>query len=37
MNLDAVTIQDCIEMAEKKGKYVVIKAGHIEGFVKEEK
>ena len=35
MNYDEVTIEDCIEMYEKKGKYTIIKRGGVIGFEKE--
>lgn len=35
MNLDTVTIEDCIEMYERKGRCVVINDGKIVRFCKE--
>lgn len=35
MDLDKVTLQDCIDMAELKGKFAVINDGRIIGFTKE--
>lgn len=36
MNLEAVTIQDCIDMYEKKGLCAIINSGKVVGFEKEE-
>ena len=36
MNLENVTIQDCIDMYEKKGKITIINEGKITGFSKAE-
>lgn len=36
MNLENVTIQDCIDMYEKKDKAVVINDGKVIGFISEE-
>ena len=35
MNYEGVTIEDCIEMYEKKGKCTIIKRGGVIGFEKE--
>jgi len=35
MNLEAVTIQDCLDMYEKKGYATVIDDGRISFFTKE--
>lgn len=32
MNLDAITIEDCLEMFEKKNKETVINDGEVKGF-----
>lgn len=32
MNYETVTIADCIDMAEKKGKYVILENGHVVGW-----
>lgn len=34
MNLEVITIQDCIDMFEKKGMSVIINDGKIVGFEK---
>jgi hypothetical protein len=36
LNNDVVTIQDCLENYEKKGKTVIIIAGHVIEFIKEK-
>ena len=36
MNLENITIEDAIDMAEKKGLYVQLENGQVVGF-KEEK
>lgn len=36
MSLENVTIQDCLDMEEKKGKVTVINDGQVVGFVKED-
>lgn len=36
MNYKEVTLQDCLDMYEKKGKTTVIRNGQVVGFVKEE-
>ncbi len=36
MNYENVTIEDCIDMYEKKGKVAVINDGKILNFVPEE-
>lgn len=33
MNLEQVTIQDCLDMQEKLGKAVVLEDGQVTGFV----
>lgn len=35
MNLSAVTLQDCIDMYEKKGKAVEISDGAVVCFIEE--
>ncbi len=35
INREAITIEDCIDMAEKKGLYAVISNGKVVDFVKE--
>lgn len=37
INLEAITIQDCINMYTYKHKAVVINDGKVKGFVKEER
>lgn len=32
MNLSAVTVEDCIDLYEKKGKETIISDGEIVGF-----
>ena len=32
MNLSAVTLEDCIELYEKKGKKTIINDGEVIGF-----
>ena len=32
MNLSAVTVEDCIDLYEKKGKETIINDGEIVGF-----
>lgn len=36
MNLDAITIQDCLDMYEKKGRAAVIEDGGVSSFVEGE-
>ena len=36
MYLENVTIQDCLDMWEKKGKATIISSGQVARFVKEE-
>lgn len=36
MNWDKVTLEDCIEMCEKKGKSATVNDGHIIGFEQEQ-
>lgn len=36
MNLEAVTIQDCLDMYEKKGRYAIIEDGGVSCFVEGE-
>lgn len=36
MNLDVITIQDCLDMYEKKGQSCVIEDGNISCFVECE-
>lgn len=35
MNMSAITIQDCIDNADKRGKYVVVNDGGVVGFEDE--
>lgn len=35
MNYETVTIQDCIDNWEKRGKTVIIENGQVVGFEKE--
>lgn len=35
MNLEAVTIQDCLDMQRRKGIDTILVAGHVMGFEKE--
>lgn len=37
INLEAITIQDCIDMYTYKHKAVVINDGKVKGFIKEER
>ena len=37
MELENVTIQDCIDMYVMKGKVTIINDGKVEGFVSENK
>lgn len=32
MNLEAVTIQDCLDMQQRKGVDTILAAGHVLGF-----
>lgn len=36
MNLEEITIEDCIDMYEKKGQAVIINDGKVIGFVEEK-
>ncbi len=36
MNTEAITIQDCIEMYERKSKAVILKDGRVAGFSYEK-
>ena len=36
MNREVITIEDCLDMYEKKGKITVIKNGQVVGFKKEK-
>lgn len=36
MNLEAITIQDCIDMYEKKGQSIIINDGKVFGFISEK-
>lgn len=36
MNLEAITIQDCIDMYEKKGQAVIINDEKVTGFISEK-
>ena len=36
IELDNVTLQDCLDLYEKKGKITVINDGHIINFMKED-
>lgn len=35
MNMDVITVQDCIDMHEKKGQATVINDGIVLGFEEE--
>lgn len=35
-NLDNITIQDCLDVYEKKGMITIINNGHVDGFIKED-
>jgi hypothetical protein len=35
MNYEIVTIQDCLDMYEKKGQAAIIENGQVTGFGKE--
>ena len=37
MNMDAISLQDCLDMMEFKNQRVVIEDGHITAIVKEER
>lgn len=37
INLDAITIEDCIEMYVMKGMHAIIISGKVVGFKKEDK
>lgn len=34
MNLEQITVQDCIELMEEKDKRVVLENGHVVGITK---
>lgn len=36
MNYETITIQDCLDNFEKKGKTVVLDNGQVTDFIKEE-
>lgn len=36
MNMETITIQDCLDLYEKMGKSIVIDGGKIVGIVKEK-
>lgn len=36
MNLEAITIQDCLDMYQKKNKAAIINDGEVIDFVSEE-
>lgn len=36
INLNAVTLQDCLDMYTYRGKAVVLNDGKVKGFVKED-
>ena len=36
MNLENITIQDCLYMREKKGQVTIINDGKVVGFVSEK-
>lgn len=36
MNLEVITIQDCIDMYEKKGQATIINDGKVVGFISEK-
>lgn len=35
LNHEAITIDDCLDMYQKKGQATVIHNGHVIGFIKE--
>lgn len=35
MNTTEITVQDCIDMYEKKGEAVILNDGEVKGFIKE--
>ena len=37
MNYEVVTIQDCLDMHEKKGQAVILENGQVIGFIEEDK
>lgn len=37
MSKEAITIEDCIDMFEKKGKTAIIQHGEVITFIKEDK
>lgn len=36
MNLEVITIQDCLDMYEKKGQSIIINDGKVVGFISEK-
>lgn len=36
MNLEAITIQDCLDMYEKKNQVAIINDGKVIGFITEK-
>lgn len=36
INLAAVTLEDCIDMYEKRGKATLVSAGNVIGFFEEQ-
>lgn len=36
MNLEEITVQDCIDMYEKKRRYAIIENGKVTGFRNEK-
>lgn len=36
MNTEAITVQDCIEMYERKNRAVILKDGRVAGFSYEK-
>ncbi len=36
MNVEVITVQDCIEMYERKNKAVILKDGRVAGFSYEK-
>lgn len=37
MNLENITIQDCIDKYEKKGEMIIVNDGKVKGFIKYRK
>lgn len=37
VNEKVITVQDCIDMYEKKGMYTILDGGRVAGFVEKEK